>query len=104
KQVALKTDDFEKSIVQERYRAHKAIEMAPAECRAPKGCAEFAIRNHVKGTRTLIVANTVGRAREIFESIRKGNANAVLVHSRFRPTERRAQMRAIEDDFAEDQI
>lgn len=101
-QVALTAADLEKKIVHERRHAHKTIEMAPAECRAAKGCAEFAIRNHVKGTRTLIVANTVGRAREIFESIRNGNASAVLVHSRFRPTERRAQMRAIE--AGEDQI
>lgn len=45
---------------------------------------------HRAGTRTLVVLNTVAAARQLASEVSKGsNADVVLLHSRFRPAERR---------------
>lgn len=50
------------------------------------------LSKHVKGTNTLVVLNTVERAQSVLEAIKrqKPSAEAMLVHSRFRPRERQA--------------
>jgi CRISPR-associated endonuclease/helicase Cas3 len=88
--VKLEPEDHENEIVQKRFNAPKSVAQAPEECRTPKGCAEFALAQHRPGERTLILCNTVLRAREIFEELRKLKAPAVLLHSRYRPAERKA--------------
>lgn len=46
--------------------------------------------NHVKGSLTLVVANTVDRSTGIYQAVMKANPDAevMLIHSRFRPAER----------------
>ncbi len=61
---------------------------APEECREPAGCAAFALAQHRRLTRTLVIANTVARAREIFRLVRVGFPGAILLHSRFRLDDR----------------
>lgn len=47
------------------------------------------------GRRTLVVLNTVDRAREVWEGLAlRGDIPAVLVHSRFRPLDRKRQVAA----------
>lgn len=62
----------------------------------PAMLAANAATQHRPGTRTLVVLNTVERAMDVHaELIRlKPSADVVLLHSRFRPTDRAAQTNA----------
>ncbi|MGH9279268.1 MAG: type I-G CRISPR-associated helicase/endonuclease Cas3g [Acidimicrobiales bacterium] len=55
-----------------------------------------AIRSiHRPGRRTLVMLNTVDRARQVWEALsRRGDVPTVLVHSRFRPVDRKQQVDA----------
>ena len=50
--------------------------------------AEQILKLHVEGTLTIIIVNTVQRARTLFKIIDKMQKNSLLIHSRFRPKER----------------
>ena len=88
REIRLQGDDLAEKIVKKRFYAPKSLEPAPAGCREPAGCAAFALDRHKPGTRTLIIANTVPRAREIFAALRSSFPAAILLHSRFRPGDR----------------
>lgn len=81
-------EDFENELVRERLHAAKSIAQAPAECRTPDGCARFAREKHKPGTRTLVIVNTVARARQLFTALKPLFPKALLLHSRFRPGDR----------------
>lgn len=102
--IELADTDRERSVVQKRYYAKKQIARALEQCRAPAGCANFALEQHRAGERTLIIANTVNRAREIYSEIKKQASGAVLLHSRFRPADRRRQLQKLEAIPPEGQI
>jgi CRISPR-associated endonuclease/helicase Cas3 len=87
-EIRLNDEDLAQPLVQKRYRAAKSLAQAPEECGTPAGCAALTLTRHKPGTRSLVLANTVPRAREIFAAIRKEFHNAVLLHSRFRPGDR----------------
>ncbi len=55
--------------------------------------ADRVLDEHRPGTRTLVVVNTVDRAAEIHDGLtrQRPDANLVLLHSRFRPTDRQAR-------------
>ncbi len=93
--IGLEAEDRSHPVVLQRMEAVKALARAPEECRTPAGCAAFALARHRPRTRSLIVANTVARAREIFSSVRKEFPGAVLLHSRFRPGDRSAAAEVI---------
>lgn len=64
--------------------------------------ARAAVENHAVGTRTLVVLNTVGLAQATYRALCEIDGSTpvetVLVHSRFRPPERKASMsRALAD-------
>lgn len=66
---------------------------APAP-RDEKGVAKAILDRHIAGTQTLVVLNTVDRAKAVFaelEKLRKRSLTPglLLVHSRYRPDERR---------------
>lgn len=95
-------------VLAKRLDAVKRLQPAPPECRLPKGLAEFVKVQHQPGSQTLIVVNTVNRAREVFDELQQAYSNAAgkgkkakaaptlsenapaleLIHSRFRPAER----------------
>jgi len=97
-------------ILAKRLNAVKKIAPAPVKCRTPEGLAEFVKASHTPGMQTLVVVNRVARARETFIALekrygrtparggRKGSASVPeasipelhLLHSRFRPHERKA--------------
>ncbi|WP_199730417.1 type I-G CRISPR-associated helicase/endonuclease Cas3g [Amycolatopsis panacis] len=60
----------------------------------PKALAERVLAEHRAGTRTLVVVNTVDRAAAVFAELRRAApaARLVLLHSRFRPGDRRRQV------------
>jgi len=85
-----------------RLKAVKVLHKANSQCRLPKGLAEFVRGKHQHATQTLVVVNTVRRARETYQELIKlyGKADAPqveLIHSRFRPAERKAWQRLFED-------
>jgi CRISPR-associated endonuclease/helicase Cas3 len=56
-----------------------------------KEVAREVVKNHVSGSQTLVVLNTVKRAKAVFAALRKDKSapnDVLLVHSRFRPAER----------------
>jgi len=97
-------------VLAKRLNAAKQLGKATEGCRLPKGLAEFIKGKHQPGAETLIVVNTVNRAREVYDglnqvygkNIGKGKKKAAvgvetsndpspeieLIHSRFRPAER----------------
>ncbi|OPG09292.1 CRISPR-associated endonuclease Cas3'' [Microbispora sp. GKU 823] len=62
--------------------------------------ARALLARHRPGTRTIAVLNTVERATAVREAFRKEapEADVVLIHSRFRPVERRELMDLVTDD------
>jgi CRISPR-associated endonuclease/helicase Cas3 len=88
--VELQSDDLKMEEVQKRLHAEKSISAVPAECRSPSGCAAFVKQNHRPGSLTLVVTNTVLRAREIWAEL--SDLDPLLLHSRFRPADRAVKM------------
>lgn len=66
-----------------------------------KDVAAAVVEAHGRGTRTIAVVNTVARAVDLYNAIKKGapdEVDVVLVHSRFRPADRKAHLdRALAD-------
>jgi CRISPR-associated endonuclease/helicase Cas3 len=90
-------DGSARETVRRRLYAPKHLASAPPECRLPIGCAEFVASNHQKGSLTLVIANTVLRAREIWQAVQKASsAPCVLLHSRFRAGDRALQMAQVD--------
>ncbi len=96
------------SILADRLTAHKSLQPALEQCRQPDGLAAFVKEHHQTGTQTLIVVNRVNRAKETYtalhdlyhpqpKKLKKGAARMlnpdapeiILIHSRFRPEERK---------------
>ena len=86
------------SSVQNRRSAVKRLAAAPvALVPGDKGdhakkLAAFVREKHQTGTLTLVVLNRVARAREVYQALQKSGVpaeNLALIHSRFRPEDRR---------------
>ncbi len=104
KTIRLEDKDLVHPLVLRRIHARKELGPAPVECREPKGCAKFTLSQHRKGTRSLVVCNTVHRAREIHSAISAEFPSAVLIHSRFRPFDRDAAAEALKEIPEQGQI
>ncbi len=89
--VELEADDFANGVVMERWKAAKQLMPAPPQCRLPRGCAAFVAERHRQGQLTLVITNTIARAREIWSELRDLKTEPVLLHSRFRPPDRERQ-------------
>ena len=84
-------DDFAREDLNRRLTAPKHLEKAQDDCSTAQGLARFLAERHRPGTQTIAVLNTVARAREVFDQLRKliGNDTVChLLHSRFRPSEK----------------
>lgn len=93
----LTDDDHKDDCVETLWTAEKPLEPANAKSDDLAGLADKILRTHKPGTRTIVVVNTVRRACDLHNEIAKrwGSANGlrlVLLHSRFRPGNRRAQI------------
>lgn len=86
--ITLENDDLAIETVRNRFRAAKRIQSAEG-CDTPKACARFVQQQHRDGTLTLVIANTVARAQEIWDELKRTGTNDLyLLHSRFRPCDR----------------
>lgn len=78
-----------------RLEATRRVERVEVdEKRFAAEVADHLLERHRRGTLTLSIHNTVDRARAVFAAVRKRSpdADVVLLHSRFRPPERREQV------------
>ena len=76
--------------LKDRWVASKPIERAKAKAGEDEKLGNDILKAHRPQSRTLIVVNTVRRARSLFETLKKSKpqADLLLVHSRFRPADR----------------
>ncbi len=96
--LCLTDEDLDHPAVATRINARKPIEKAPCSFSTNgKEEAPFIIDAHRPGTLTLVIVNTVKRARALYDAIRrnKPSADLLLIHSRFRPPERQAAINAL---------
>lgn len=96
----LRTEDFHNSHVQRLWSAAKPLHRSEAAMGNPGACASAIVTAHRAGTKTLAVFNTVKRARQTFERLRKqaGLPDVVLIHSRFRRADRDERLRLLLDE------
>ena len=93
----LDRQDKENTCVRKRVSAIKCLKKARSalSVTGPKGVtatlAEEILNEHQQGTTTLVIVNTVERAQELFKTLqkKKDSPELLLIHSRFRPQERR---------------
>lgn len=93
--VSLSGADRASAVLSARLTAVKVLRKADEKCRSPKGLAAFVKDEHQDGSQTLVVVNTVKRAREVFKALsdiydETDSPQLELLHSRFRPAERKA--------------
>lgn len=112
----LEEEDKQTPLLAKRLNAVKHLQpTSPASCRLPEGLAAFVKEKHVPDSQTLVVVNTVARAREVFAALNNEYALKVkqakntkgasqqselklepdapelrLIHSRFRPVDKKA--------------
>lgn len=101
---ALRLTDAEQTLptVQRRLTATKRLRAADTKFEAEisnyaSSLAGEVRSAHVPGTLTLVIVNTVGRAQELYRALKKlaGDTPLTLLHSRFRPQERRERVRRV---------
>lgn len=99
-------DDDRTANLQDRLGARKLlqrVDLAELASKAlPGEVARIARERHVDGTRTLVIVNTVERAQSIFDQLQRvagseTDLRNVLLHSRYRPPERRKHLAAALD-------
>jgi CRISPR-associated endonuclease/helicase Cas3 len=89
--LTLSDADRASAVLSARLKASKTLQCT--EHRLPNDIAQFVKEKHQAGTQTLVVVNTVKRAREIYRELNKAygageHPQIELLHSRFRPAER----------------
>ena len=98
--IRLELADRQQSEVRDRLHARKPIAQAPIKLNTEtnkayaRDLAALVKEKHLQGTLTLVVVNTVARAREVFAALRKlgiDENRLALVHSRFRAADRATQ-------------
>lgn len=95
--LTLSDKDFESDILKRRWKADKYLRQAKAKAgETEKLVAEIA-DSHEENSRTLVIVNTVKRARELYNSLQAKQlaAELILIHSRFRPYDRREQIKQL---------
>ncbi|MCP4693314.1 MAG: DEAD/DEAH box helicase, partial [Desulfobacterales bacterium] len=86
----LSPDDIRRPEVFKRISAEKPLVKSNAPADKPNRIAEQILAAHRKGTRTLVVVNTVKRAVDVYKALvrKKSGVALTLIHSRFRPPDR----------------
>jgi CRISPR-associated endonuclease/helicase Cas3 len=93
----LNADDRKNNVVIERWTATKPLEKAGTTMGDATALAKEICDAHKPGTRTIVVANTVQRASKLHAQIKKqwssgDTQRLVLLHSRFRPADRKTRV------------
>jgi len=91
--IALDDSDRAHPSVQKRLLAPKLA--SRLDVYEPKDLAAAIVSRHRFGTRTLAIVNTVDRAIQVYQALRKAAPDAAitLLHSRFRPNDRAAHLK-----------
>ena len=102
-EVSLSDRDTQNPALQERLSGTRRVQQVEIDTKPaayPRTVAELATAKHREGTRTIVVLNTVDRARAVYEALVKAKpeANLILAHSRFRPPERRGLLQRVTDE------
>ena len=94
---SLSDEDKTNLSAKKRLEAKKPLKRADFSADKAGEVAELILDIHKKGTRTLAVVNTVNRATEIYKLLKRKNTDAALtlVHSRFRPEDRKKALEKI---------
>jgi CRISPR-associated endonuclease/helicase Cas3 len=97
KVLSLETIDAEVEVVRRKIGCTKSIKKLDVATDEPRKIAEEVKRSHKPFSRTIIVVNTIKRAVDLYLAIRKSipSVPSVLIHSQFRPPDRRVQMNRI---------
>ncbi len=104
--VALDEADLKLPAVKARFRATKTIQPAGLSLSdATKKTyaaqlARFVVEHHHPDSLTLVVLNRVDRAQEVYQQVKElhPEATLALIHSRFRPGDRRAHEAVLRDE------
>jgi CRISPR-associated endonuclease/helicase Cas3 len=94
----LSDEDKIHKILKPRFEANKPIQKANFKTSEDgKAEADFLFQHHEAGTRSLMIVNTVKRAQNIYIQLKKKKpvAEIVLLHSRFRPPDRKAALEGL---------
>ncbi len=96
-ELILSKEDKDTPSVKKRFEAKKPLERADCPANKLKEIAEIILKSHQKGTRTLVVVNTVKRAMSIYDAIKQKKPGAIiaLLHSRFRPGDRQKALEKV---------
>ena len=99
-EISLSSRDMNWATVKRRFEAPKPLEKCPHSISTKASIPKFAkwvIARHQRGTRTLVVVNTVQRATMVYAAIKKQNPvmALTLLHSRFRPGDRQQALDAL---------
>lgn len=103
-ELVLSTTDRENPVAKVRLNAPKKIERLQVAWDKTANIAQAIIDAHNPKTLTLVVVNTVDRARSIYDSITKNKQykkcnpapELLLIHSRFRPPDRAEKVRRLQ--------
>ncbi len=91
-------DPQARKALHDRWHAKKPLCKAKAAMGEVKKLAGEVLEAHKPGTRTIVIVNTVKRACEVFDAVSKGvertsaKSELVLLHSRYRPEDRKRQV------------
>jgi CRISPR-associated endonuclease/helicase Cas3 len=93
-------DEEARKALEDRWGAKKPLVKANERIGDAKALAEEVLQAHKRGTRTIVIVNTVKRACALFDELnrtanRRSNSSKpklVLLHSRFRPDDRKKQI------------
>jgi CRISPR-associated endonuclease/helicase Cas3 len=96
-EINLTDEDKQNPSVRKRFEASKSLKKADVSGAKPAEIAKLILDAHQRGTRTLAVFNTVRRATEIYSALmqKKSEADVSLIHSRFRPGDRKKALKKI---------
>lgn len=92
----LTNEDKQLKPVEDRHEAVKPLERATPTMTQSDAVAKVVLEAHQTGSRTIGVFNTVDRAVDVYDAIKKQSSlEPVLIHSRFRPFDRQEKMQQL---------
>jgi CRISPR-associated endonuclease/helicase Cas3 len=89
------TEPFGMTLLSGRLAGPRTFQPLPAVPGDYGAIAANAAARHARGTRTLVVLNTVEAAQQVYRRLRGGPADVALLHSRFRGIERGHRLAAV---------
>ncbi|HXT94614.1 MAG TPA: CRISPR-associated endonuclease Cas3'', partial [Trebonia sp.] len=88
-------EPFGMTLLSGRLTAPRTFQRLSADPGDYGALAANAVARHARGTRTLVVLNTVEAAQQVYRRLRGGPVDVALLHSRFRGVERGDRLAAI---------